>query len=301
MDRLSPFFSHFTLSVRIFFAGTLCGTSSDHATKATGHLHVLRRGRLTILEEGEPSRDFEGPCVLLYPRPTEHTFRSDGADIVCAFVEFGTGMLNPLASALPKVLIVPLAAAPALLPTAECLFSEAFDTKDGRQAAVDRLAEYFLILLLRFAIDSKIMHGGMLTALADQRLSNVLSAFHLEPEKAWSLEEVAKVAGMSRARFAAHFLAVMGQTPFEYLTQWRIGLAQSLLKRGESLKMVAPAVGYSSTGALTRTFCQLVGKPPMAWLASQHGRKGELCSSEPLAVRRRVKITIRRVTAIASD
>jgi AraC-like DNA-binding protein len=269
MDRLTPFFSRFSLSAQIFLAGTLCGTSSDHVTKTAGHLHVLRRGRLTISEPGEPPVSVEEPSVLLYARPAEHTFRSDGADIVCAYVEFGAGMLNPLASALPKRLMVPLAAAPSLVPTAECLFAEAFDSKDGRQVAVDRLAEYFLVLLLRFAIDSQVLQGGILSALSDPHLSRVLAAFHREPEKAWSLEEVAHVGGMSRARFAAHFLSTMGQTPFEYLTQWRIGIAQSLLKSGEPLKIVAPAVGYSSTGSLTRTFSQLVGKPPMAWLAAQ--------------------------------
>lgn len=274
MDRLSPFFSHFSLSARIFFSGTLCGASGDHVTRTAGHLHVLRRGKLTIFEPGERPVIVEQPSVLLYPRPAEHTFRSEGADIVCAFVEFGAGMLNPLASALPKLLMVPLAAAPSLAPTAEFLFKEAFDNKDGRQVAVDRLAEYLLVLLLRFAIDSQLMQGGILTALADPHLSRVLTVFHREPEKAWSLDELAHVAGMSRARFAAYFVNVLGQTPFEYLTLWRIGIAQSLLKRGEPLKMVAPAVGYGSTGALTRTFSQLVGKPPMTWLAAQREREG---------------------------
>ncbi len=274
LDRLSPFFSHFSLSAQIFLAGTLCGTSSDHITKTAGHLHVLRRGKLTIFEPGQAPVQIEEPSVLLYPRPAQHTFKSEGADIVCAFVEFGAGMLNPLATALPKLLMVPLAAAPALIPTADCLFSEAFDSKDGRQVAVDRLAEYFLVLLLRFAIDSHLMAGGILTALSDPHLSQVLEALHREPERTWSLEELAHMGGMSRARFAAHFLAVMAQTPFEYLTQWRIGVAQSLLKKGEPLKMVAPAVGYSSTGALTRSFSQLVGKPPMAWLAAQRTDEG---------------------------
>jgi AraC-like DNA-binding protein len=97
----------------------------------------------------------------------------------------------------------------------------------------------------------------------------VLAKLQCEPERAWTLDELAHVGGMSRARFAAHFLRTVGQTPFEYLTCWRVGVAQSLLKKGEPLKMVAPAVGYSSVGALTRTFTQIVGKPPMSWLAAQ--------------------------------
>ena len=261
MDRLSTFFSHFSLSARIFLAGTLCGTSSDHKTETAGHLHLLRRGKMMIFESGEDPIEVEGPCALLYIRPGEHLFKSDGADIVCAYVEFGAGMLNPLASALPKRLVVPLFPDSPLVPTAECLFAEAFGDKDGRQVAVDRLTEYFMVLLLRFAVESHVMHGGILTALADGQLSRVLTAIHPEPERSWTLEEMARVAGMSRARFAARFLHIMGQTPFDYLTCWRIGIAQSMLKRGEPLKMIAPAVGYSSTGALTRTFSQIVGKP----------------------------------------
>jgi AraC-like DNA-binding protein len=269
LDRLAPFFSRFTLSARVFFSGQLCGISGDHASKTVGHLHVLRSGTLTILQPGSPAIVLSEPTVLLFPRPGLHTFRTEAADILCAFVDFGAGMLNPLAAALPPLLQVPLISAPVLDSTIDLLFAEAFDQKDGRQVAVDCLAEYFLVLLLRFALEARLLKGGLLTALSDAQLSRALSAFHREPEKAWTLEELAHLAGMSRARFAAHFLAVMGQTAFEYLTLWRIGVAQALLKKGEPLKMVAPTVGYASAGALNRAFSQHVGLSPMAWMAAQ--------------------------------
>jgi AraC-like DNA-binding protein len=269
MDRLSPFFTRFSLSARVFFSGQLCGTSGDHATKSIGHLHVLRQGQLTILQPDQPAIVLHEPTVLLFPRPGEHTFRTKGADLLCAFVEFGAGMVNPLASALPDLFMVPLASASELGPTVELLFSEAFDRKDGRQVAVDRLAEYFMVLLLRFALNGRLVEGGMLKALSDGHLSRALEAFHQEPERAWTLNQLAHIAGMSRARFAAHFLATMGQTAFEYLTLWRIGVAQSMLKKGEPLKMVAPAVGYASAEALIRAFSHHVGMPPMAWVAAQ--------------------------------
>jgi AraC-like DNA-binding protein len=269
MDRLSPFFSRFSLTVRVFLAGHICGTTSDHVTETAGHLHVLRSGVLSILNKGGGPTVLREPTVMLYPRPREHTFQTDGADIVCAFVEFGAGMLNPLAAALPSLLTVPLSSMPELGPTVELLFAEAFGDKDGRQAAVDRLAEYFLVLLLRSAMEAKLLQGGILTALADDHLGRVVAAIHDEPERAWTLEKLGQIAGMSRARFAAHFLAVMGQTPFEYLALWRIGVAQSMLKKGEPLKMVAPLVGYASAAALTRSFSQHVGMPPMSWLAEQ--------------------------------
>jgi AraC-like DNA-binding protein len=131
---------------------------------------------------------------------------------------------------------------------------------------VNRLAEYFLILLLRFAIKSG-GSQGVLAGLADQRLAGAIEAMHARPEHAWSLEELAEAAGMSRARFAAHFRYVVGMTPFDYLADWRIGIAQGLLKRGRPVKIVAPTVGYSSPAAFGRVFFQRVGATPKEWLA----------------------------------
>ena len=64
-------------------------------------------------------------------------------------------MLSSLAKALPNYLAVPLSAIPELAPTTELLFAEAFGEKEGRQVAVDRLTEYFLVLLLRSALSSR--------------------------------------------------------------------------------------------------------------------------------------------------
>src|SRR5260370_15901273 len=150
MDPLSPFFAHFALSARVFYSGRLCGVSGDHATETAGHLHVLRRGVLTVEQPERQPTTVAQPSVLFYPRPFRHRFRADeasGAEIVCASIEFGAGMLNPLVRALPDVLIVPLESVKALAPTVELLFSGAFDQYPGRQTAVDRLREAPLRLL----------------------------------------------------------------------------------------------------------------------------------------------------------
>jgi AraC-like DNA-binding protein len=270
MDPLSPFFDHFTLSARVFYSSRLCGTSGDHETELAGHLHVLRRGVLNVAGADGRLLVIDQPSVLFYPRPCRHRFRSDeesGAELVCATIEFGAGMLNPLVRALPSMLIVPLSSVKELGPTVDLLFTEAFNEHPGRQTAVDRLAEYFLVLLLRSAMNERLIQGGVLMGLADPRLANAIAAIHERPEQAWTLEELAKTASMSRARFAVHFREVVGVTPFDYLADWRIGVAQTLLKRGKPLKIVAPSVGYASSAALTRVFCQRIGSSPTEWLS----------------------------------
>ncbi|SEG43513.1 Helix-turn-helix domain-containing protein [Bryocella elongata] len=270
MDQLSPFFARFALSARVFYSGQLCGISSDHESERAGHLHVLRSGTLRIVRPGKPMQVICEPSVLFYPRPMRHQFQAseeDGPELVCAQIEFGAGLLNPLVSSLPELLLVPLASMRELAPTVELLFAEAFGERSGRQAAVDRLAEYFLVLLLRSALDHQQVQAGVLSGLADPRLSKAITAMHERPEHAWTLVELARLAGMSRPQFAARFHEVVGATPFDYLTDWRIGAAQALLRKGEPLKMVAPAVGYAGSTALSRVFSKRMGVAPMEWLA----------------------------------
>ena len=103
--------------------------------------------------------------------------------------------------------------------------------------------------------------------LGDPRLARALDAMHKHPETSWSLEALAQSAGMSRARFAAHFRQVVGITPFDYLTNWRMAVAQTMLLQGKSLKRIAPAVGYANSTALTRVFRARLGVPPSDWIA----------------------------------
>jgi AraC-like DNA-binding protein len=53
------------------------------------------------------------------------------------------------------------------------------------------------------------------------------------------------------------------------LTDWRISVAQTMLKRGKHPKMVASAVGYSNDAAFARIFAKRVGVSPSVW-SRQH-------------------------------
>jgi len=109
--------------------------------------------------------------------------------------------------------------------------------------------------------------------LSDLRLGKAIEGMHKHPETSWSLEQLAQRAGMSRARFAAYFRQVVGMTPFDYLTNWRLGVAQTMLRKGNSLKLIASAVGYANATALTRVFTQRVGMSPSEWLARSQGHR----------------------------
>lgn len=271
MDRLAPFFERFTLSARMFYSGHHCGISPN-LDEPTGYLHVLRKGMLTVIRPNAQPLVLNTPSILFFPRPQRHRVEAsedEGADLVCATVRFGVGMLNPLTASLPEPFVAPLNTIPELAPALELLFSEASSQSAGRQIALDHLFEYILVLLMRSALNDRLLDSGVLSGLADERLSRAMEVMHKHPETPWSLEQLARRAGMSRARFAARFRQIVGMTPFNYLTDWRLGVAQTMLRKGSSLKLVAAAVGYANATALTRVFTQRLGKSPSDWLAQR--------------------------------
>ena len=272
MDPLSPLFNRFTLSARVFYSGAFCGMTEFKSNQGIGILHVLRSGRLRVAQPPAPSFELTQPTLLFYRQPFVHRFEvdeADRADLVCAFVDFGAALGNPLLRSLPDFLSVPLADMVGVESTLALLFDEAFSRRAGREAGIDRLMEFFVVLLLRHAIDARLIEVGLLAGLADPRLAKAITAMHESPEHAWSLDELARTAGMSRARFAAGFRETVGTPPLDYLTDWRVSVAQTLLRRGKPLKVVAPAVGYSSPAAFSRVFAKRVGASALDWVAAQ--------------------------------
>jgi AraC-like DNA-binding protein len=79
---------------------------------------------------------------------------------------------------------------------------------------------------------------------------------------------MAALAGMSRSSFAATFRNEVGETPLAYLTRWRVSVAQAMLKRGTSMKMVSGEVGYASHAGFLRVFRQVTGMAPRDWMRS---------------------------------
>jgi len=267
-DRLSALLQRFELSARVFHSAVLCGVASFDAGHGVGQLHLLRHGTLGVTDAQGRRTVLDEPSVLFFPRSSAHRLDADpvqGAEVVCASVEFGIGEENPLLRALPARLLVPLAHLPGLDLTQQLLFGEAFGQRCGHNAAVNRLTEVLLIQVLRHAIEQRLVDGGLMAGLADPRLHKALAAVHAEPARAWTLESMAAEAGMSRARFAAHFAQLIGVPPGEYLTGWRLGLARSMLRRGLAVKQVAVEVGYANASALGRVFSRRLGQSPTAW------------------------------------
>ncbi len=130
------------------------------------------------------------------------------------------------------------------------------------------MCEILIIQFLRHVLSSNLVDGSLLAGLAHPRLSQSLDAIHCQPEKNWTLVELADKAAMSRSRFAAEFKAVVGQTPGDYLSGWRIEVTKGMLRQDKSVGWVANEVGYENASALARVFRSKTGQSPEEWQKS---------------------------------
>lgn len=277
VDRLSALLERFRVRAHLFHNGPLCGITHYEAVPGRAFLHVLRSGEMTVAhpQRGGPPRRLQvrEPSLLFYPRPLAHAFHNapaEGSDFVCAVLDFDGGDTHPLVRALPPLVLLPLSWVPGLAPALSLLFAETEQLRCGQRLLADRLFEVVLLQLLRWLIDHPeqiALPPGLLTGLGDPALARALVAVHEAPGAAWSLERMAAEAGLSRSVFASRFKQVVGSTPADYLAGWRISLAQSALRRGRPVKLIADDLGYANASALSRVFAQKVGVSPRQWLA----------------------------------
>ena len=89
---------------------------------------------------------------------------------------------------------------------------------------------------------------------------------HGAPAHNWTIEELARQAGLSRSVLAERFTDLVGTPPMQYLVKWRMQIASGLLSEGSAnLARVANEIGYESEGAFSRASKKIVGVPPSVW------------------------------------
>lgn len=276
VDRLSGLLERFRVHAHLFHAGPLCGVTHFDAQEGRGFLHVLRQGEMLVTHRPRSGAarkiKVTEPTLLLYPRPLEHQFHnapSEGADFVCASLDFEGGVRHPVVAALPSLVVLPLRSVDGIEQTLDLLFAETERLRCGQRLLADRLFEVLLLQVLRWLLDHPDDGGmteGLIHGLAHPKLARALTAMHEKPGAAWSLDSMAHAAGMSRSAFAAEFKLQVGVTPAEYLLNWRVSLAQSMLLAGSSIKLASEKLGYASAASFSRAFVQSMGLSPRAWL-----------------------------------
>ena len=119
---------------------------------------------------------------------------------------------------------------------------------------------------LPLRIESEAFFASNVTARRDagaRTLHRAVAFIEANLGERFSLEILARQAGVSRFHFARQFRRATGFSPMEYLMRQRIERGKRILARGEvSICEVAATLGFCDQSHFTRTFRRMTGQSP---------------------------------------
>lgn len=188
--------------------------------------------------------------------------------LICGFLGCDLRPFNPFIATLPHVLHLKAAdayhwMAPFLLQAV----MESQGRRPGCEAMLERMSEMIFIEAMRRYADSLPESSqGWLAGLRDRQIGRVLALIHGDPAADWTVDELGKRVGLSRSTLHERFSALIGQPPMQYLINWRMQEAATLLRTTKApVASIAQDVGYDSEASFSRAFRRLVGAAPAAW------------------------------------
>lgn len=198
-------------------------------------------------------------------------------DVVCGYLQTDDPLFDPALRALPPVFVVHPAPATASWVQA----SVAYATQPAQLAqpsrAATRLPELLLTEMLRLHLSTApAADAGLLAALRDPVLAPALAALHRSPDRKWTVTDLAAQAKVSRSLLDQRFRDQLGRSPIRYLTQWRMHIAQDLLRSTDAtVAAISRRVGYESEEAFSRAFKRESGRSPDHWRRERHHPAGQ--------------------------
>lgn len=193
-------------------------------------------------------------------------------------MRFNLDISHPLLRVMPDVLQAKhlLGNEPAALHLLDAMAREMTTRRVGAAGMVARLADVLAAQIIR----SWVEHGcadasGWIAAVRHPQIGRVLAAIHGDPERNWTLEDLAEVMGASRSGFAAKFLSLVGETPVRYLAAVRMQLARQWIIHDDArISEVAQRLHYESEASFSRSFKRVLGVPPSTYRTGPRPRQG---------------------------
>jgi len=255
-----------------------------------GAPHVLSDPPLTDVDAPAPDVDrvvaesgFTGRGALVWGSP-------DGGhetQLICGHFAFDPGARHKLIDMLPPFIHLRDYGGTApdwLESTLRLIAAEAGQETGPENMGGDLIALKLSEIIFTQAIRKYLSAGGAdrpgLAGFADAKISRALEALHADPAASWSVESLARVAGMSRTAFATRFTTLVADTPLAYLTDWRMQLARRLLlETALPIIEIAERTGYTSEASFGRVFKKHFDAPPAGYRRAGGEMSGEIGAS----------------------
>ncbi len=219
----------------------------------------------TMLDEVVKNSGFTGSGTLVYGElGTNHE-----TQLVCGHFAFNNLARHPIMNALPTHIHVPNFGHGShewLESTLRIIGAEAGMPGLGSDLIAHKLSEIIFVQALRNYLNTTGRELPVLAGFGDKKIARSLAGIHENPAHAWTLKELAGLAGLSRTAFAQRFSRLMAMTPLNYLTLWRMQKARQLLASSQiPIIEVALQSGYGSEAAFGRVFKTHFQVPPASY------------------------------------
>ncbi|MCU1716671.1 AraC family transcriptional regulator [Pseudomonas sp. 5P_3.1_Bac2] len=191
----------------------------------------------------------------------------EGVGLVCGFFHFRPGLSSLILDALPAYLLL-RADAPgssAARQLFELILAECSRAEGPANSLLERLSHLLFMYVLREQSEAIEGLGGVLGLARHQQFSPLLEQLIAQPQRPWTLEQMAELSGLSRSAFAKRFQELAGTSPGQVLQSLRMRQACRLLQQGHPVAESADACGYHSIAAFTRAFNKVIGVLPGAY------------------------------------
>lgn len=232
-----------------------------------GHQHIM----------GDVESEYPIPLSAILPaQPWEQfpaiRYGGGGArtSIVCGYLHCDDPIFDPGLEVLPPLFSVRPPPGPAATWVAASIQYALDASAESRwlpSSLSVRLPELLFSEVLRLYLQSDPpLDTGWLASLRDPVVGPALLALHAEPARKWTVEELARRVASSRSILNDRFVRLLGRAPMQYLIDWRMQLAASLLRTTtRNVAAIAFQVGYESEEAFNRAFKRALGSPPGQW------------------------------------
>jgi AraC-like DNA-binding protein len=248
-------------------------SAGDVVVFPQGHAHLMNSKPGLEPAQGAPLHE------VLARRPRQLAYGGGGPTtrLVCGYLACDARLARMLLAGLPPLVRVNVRGSNAgiwLEASVRYALAEARSPRPGGAGVLAKLAEVLFIEVLRLYMNEHVAgRTGWLVGVGDRIVGAALNALHARPAHPWTLEELARSAATSRSVLAERFALLVGSSPMQYLTQWRMLLAANLLCRSNApLARIAEDVGYQTDTAFSRAFRREFGEPPAAWRRTQAAR-----------------------------
>jgi AraC family transcriptional activator of mtrCDE len=270
---------------------------ADHspAPVHSAYFHIVTRGRCLVERPGAGAIELEEGDVLVLTGGDEHVVRARGrrgattflveyensiwrkttasaqvnTELICGLLHFEASAQLLMRSVLPEVIVLKAKNRRGIehLPAMMMAIRDELDGGHlGALAIATELASaLFLVLLRNYLEEFRAAEGGLVSLLADRATSKAVHAMIKDPARAWTLDDLASLAAVSRATLVRAFRKTAMATPLGFLSEHRLSLVTQRLRNGrDSLARIALETGFQSEASMSRAYLRRYGLRPGA-------------------------------------